>query len=98
VQNSFFGNANDPHFQIGGWNTGLETAARVSVLKYVFFEFSQKVDYARYSGLKIYDGTASQNFGTYELILSAGVIIPTTKKERHHLFISNFKKEDTQKN
>ena len=34
---------------------------------------------ARYSGLQIYKGTARQAFGTYELILSAGIIIPTTK-------------------
>ena len=79
VENSFFGDRNDPHFQFGGWNTGLETALRATVARYVFIEFSQKVDYARYSGLKIYEGTAHQNFGTYELILSGGIIIPTTK-------------------
>ena len=44
-----------------------------------FIEFSQKADYARYSHLKIYEGTAKQNFGTYELILSIGAIVPTTK-------------------
>ena len=80
VQNEFFGKANDPHFQFGGWNTGVETAVRATVLKYGFLEFSQKADYARYSNLKIFNGTARQNFGCYELILSAGVIIPTT----HH--------------
>ncbi len=79
VQNSFFGQANDPHFQIGGWNTGAETALRLTIMKYGFIEFSQKVDYARYSNLKIYEGTARQNFGTYELILSVGAFIPTTK-------------------
>lgn len=80
VQNSFFGNANDPHFQFGGWNTGIELALRVTVLRYGFIEVSQKLDYARYSNLKIYDGTAKQNFGTYESILSVGAIIPTTKR------------------
>jgi hypothetical protein len=34
------------------------------------------MDYARYSGLKIYDGTAKQAFGTYEMILSLGVVFP----------------------
>lgn len=79
VENSFFGKANDKHFQIGGWNTGLETALRVTVYRYAFLEFSQKVDYARYSNLKIYQGEAKQSFGTYELILSAGVILPSSK-------------------
>ncbi|MES2702185.1 MAG: hypothetical protein V4649_06075 [Bacteroidota bacterium] len=79
VENSFFGKANDPHFQIGGWNAGLETALRVTVMRYAFIEFAQKIDYARYSNLKIYKGTAKQSFGTYELILSAGIILPTHK-------------------
>jgi hypothetical protein len=79
VQNSLFNEANDPHFQFGGWNTGIETAVRATFMRYVYLEFSQKVDYARYSNLAIYDGTAKQNFGTYELILSLGVTLPTTK-------------------
>ena len=79
VQNSLFGHPNDQGFQFGGWNTGVETALRVTFLRYAYLEFSQKVDYARYSNLKLYDGTAKQNFGTYELILSVGAIIPTTK-------------------
>jgi len=79
VQNSFFDSANHQQFQFGGWNTGVETALRVTFMRYAYVEFSQKVDYARYSHLEIYDGRASQNFGTYELILSVGAIIPTTK-------------------
>ena len=79
VENSFFGQANKQGFQFGGWNTGLETALRFTFMKYGFIEFSQKVDYARYSDLKVYEGTARQSFGTYELILSIGAIIPTTR-------------------
>jgi len=79
VQNSFFGQANAQQFQFGGWNTGVETALRVTIMKYGYVEFSQKVDYARYSNLLVYDGRAKQNFGTYELILSVGFILPTTK-------------------
>jgi hypothetical protein len=79
VQNSLFGQANTPHFQFGGWNTGAETAVRATIMRYAYLEFSQKVDYARYSNLKIYEGTAKQNFGTYELILSLGVTLPTHK-------------------
>ena len=70
---------NDPHFQIGGWNVGLETALRATVYRYAYLEFAQKVDYARYSNLKILGGTARQAFGTYEFILSLGFIVPTTK-------------------
>ena len=77
VQNSLFGHANDPSFQLGGWNTGLETAYRLTVMKYGFAEFSQKVDYARYSHLHVYKGLASQHFSTYEFILSVGVVIPS---------------------
>jgi hypothetical protein len=94
VQNSFFGHPNDQHFQLGGWNTGLETALRVTVMRYAYLEFSQKVDYARYSNLKIYKGTAKQNFGTYELILSAGVTLPTIK---HNPMFSKVNTENPKK-
>lgn len=79
VENAFFGKDNDPHFQLGGWNMGVETALRVTGMKYVYLEFAQKVDYARYSNLKIYEGTVKQSFGTYELILSLGINLPTGK-------------------
>ena len=79
VQNSLFGQINNQGFQFGGWNTGLETALRATFMRYGYIEFAQKVDYARYSNLVVYEGTAKQNFGTYELILSIGFILPTTK-------------------
>lgn len=80
VQNSFFGQANEPGFQLGGWNMGIEGAVRATFAKHVFLEFSNKIDYARYSGLKIYQGTARQAFGTYELILSLGYTFAAGKK------------------
>lgn len=79
VENSLFGQANKPGFQIGGWNTGVETAFRLTAYKYAYLEFSQKFDYARYSHLKVYEGRAHQAFGCYELILSLGVTLPTGK-------------------
>ncbi len=79
VQNSFFGKENNQGFQFGGWNTGLETAVRVTFMRYAYLEFAQKVDYARYSHLRVYQGRARQSFGTYELILSIGAIIPNSK-------------------
>jgi len=79
VENTLFGQANDPGFQLGGWNTGVETALRFSFLKYGYLEFAQKADYARYSGLAVYQGKAHQSFGTYELILNLGFMLPTGK-------------------
>jgi hypothetical protein len=73
-------NGNDPHFQIGGWNVGLEGALRVTFCKYVYLEYCDKVDYARYSNLKIYKGTAKQAFGTFEEILNLGVTFPVGKR------------------
>jgi hypothetical protein len=96
VQNAFFSNdststefrqqGNDPHFQLGGWNIGVEGALRVTFFKYAYLEYCNKLDYARYSNLKIYDnpptniGTAKQAFGTYEEILNLGVTFPVGKR------------------
>jgi len=53
---------------------------RVTFFKYVYLEYTNKVDYARYSGLKIFEGTAKQAFGTYEMILNLGISLPVGKK------------------
>jgi hypothetical protein len=82
VENSFFGQANEPGFQIGGWNTGVETAFRLTGFKYAYLEFAQKFDYARYSHLKVYEGRAKQAFGSYQLILSLGFTLPTGKNNK----------------
>lgn len=79
VENMFFGIKNDPHFQIGGWNIGTEAALRATFFKTVYLEFCNKIDYASYSGLGIYQGTARHSFGTYELILNLGVVLPSGK-------------------
>ena len=76
VENSFFGQSNQPGFQLGGWNIGVETAIRTTFFKYVFLEYSNKLDYARYSNLKVYQGTAKHAFGTYEMIASLGATFP----------------------
>ncbi len=82
VENSLFGHKNDDGFQLGGWNAGIETALRATMMKYVYLEFAQKGDYARYSGLSVYQGKARQAFGTYELIMSLGITLPTGKNNR----------------
>ena len=58
----------------------MEGALRVTAFQYVFLEYANKLDYARYSGLKIYKGTAKQAFGTYEMILNLGVTFPIGKR------------------
>jgi hypothetical protein len=82
VENSFWGLKNKPDFQIGGWNTGVETALKLTLFRYAYIEFAQKFDYARYSGLKIYEGTAKQAFGSYQLILNLGFTFPTGKHNK----------------
>ena len=82
VQNSLFGQANTPQFQFGGWNTGVESAIRMTVKRYAYLELSYKFDYASYSNLEIYKGTAYQSFSTAEVILSGGIYFPTTKGNR----------------
>jgi len=80
VQNKFFDEPeNDPHFQFGGWNVGIEGDLKFTFFHYIFLEYGNKLDYARYSGLKIYEGTAKQAFGTYEMILNLGVSFPVGK-------------------
>jgi hypothetical protein len=81
VQNKFFDQpANDEHFQVGGWNIGVEGALRATFFKYVYLEYTNKFDYARYSGLRIYKGTAKQAFGTYEMVLNLGLTFPVGKR------------------
>ncbi|HLX91676.1 MAG TPA: hypothetical protein VKR32_08335 [Puia sp.] len=80
VDNELFGHTNVPHFQIGGWNTGVEAAIRATFFRYVYLEYGNKLDYARYSGLGLYEGTAHQAFGTYEMMLSLGLVFPAGKK------------------
>jgi hypothetical protein len=82
VDNSFFGNKNDPDFQFGGWNTGIEGTLRATFFKHVYAELAGKFDYARYSSLKIYKGTARQAFGTAEIILNLGYTFNTGKKKK----------------
>lgn len=75
VENTLFGKANDPHFQIGGWNMGVEVDAQVTAFNRVFLEGGIKGDYARYSGLRIYKGTARQAFGSFIMFFGLGVRI-----------------------
>jgi hypothetical protein len=72
VENTIYGNKNNPHFQFGGWNIDTDVSFRATFFKHVFLEYANKVVYARYSQLKIYDGMARQAFGCYEMFLCIG--------------------------
>ncbi|MEO6831301.1 MAG: hypothetical protein ABI378_03500 [Chitinophagaceae bacterium] len=80
VDNSLFGMQNDPKFQFGGWNVGVEGDVKVSFFKYLYLEYGMKLDYARYSNLSVYEGTAREAFGTFEQILSLGLQFPMKHK------------------
>lgn len=81
VQNRIFGNDNVPHFQLGGWNTGVETTIKATFHKHVYLEFCTKLDYARYFNLQVYKGTVSQSFLCYELILNLGYTFQLNKNK-----------------
>ncbi|HVM87240.1 MAG TPA: hypothetical protein VMT76_03565 [Puia sp.] len=82
VQNKFIGQPeNKQHFQIGGLNVGIEGTIRATFFNYVFLEYCNKLDYANYWGLRSYQGTVKQAFGTYEMILNLGLTLPIGKKE-----------------
>jgi hypothetical protein len=81
TDNELFGQKNDQGFQMGGWNVGAEGSLRATFYRHVYLEFSEKLDYARYHNLNIYEGAAHQAFGTEELILSLGFVIPTSSRK-----------------
>ena len=72
VENTVFGKNNRPGFQFGGWNVDADVSFRATFFKHVFLEYANKVVYARYSQLQIYNGLAKQAFGCYEMFLCVG--------------------------
>ncbi len=76
IENTLMGKSNTPHFQLGGWNMGLELNYRCEFLRHFYVDIAQKLDYARYSGLIIYEGKGKQSFSCYEVMATLGVMIP----------------------
>ena len=81
TENTLFGHDNNAGFQFGGFNTGLEAAYRLEITKYLYIDIAQKVDYAYYYGLHVWEGKAKQSFSTYELIGTLGIMLPYSKKK-----------------
>lgn len=82
VENTILGKDNNPHFQFGGWDIGVEAALRFTFFKYAYLEYCNKALYARYSGLRIYEGKARQAFGCYEMIANIGVCFPVSNAKK----------------
>jgi hypothetical protein len=76
VQNTIYGENNKKGFQFGGLDMGAEGALRLTFFRHVYLEYCNKVLYANYWGLKIYEGKARQSFGTYEMIANLGATFP----------------------
>ena len=76
VENTLFGIQNNPHFQLGGFNVGFEANYRLEIYDYLYLDIAQKIDYANYFGLIVYNGTAKQAFGCYEVMATVGIMIP----------------------
>jgi len=73
VENHIMGQENNSGFQFGGFDAGTEAGLQVTFYKRFYLEYTNKVVYARYRNLNIYEGRAKQNLSCYEMILSAGV-------------------------
>ena len=90
VANVIFGEANRLQFQLGGWNMGTEATLRAVFFQHIYLEYCNKLDYACYSWLEIYQGRAHQNFGTYENIANIGYTIHLTTKSIRYLRQNRF--------
>ena len=67
TENTVFGEDNDKGFQFGkGWNVDAAAAIRAHLFKGLYFEFEEKLIYARYFGVKINEGTAGHSLKAAE--------------------------------
>jgi len=82
VENTIFGKNNDPGFQFGGLDAGVEADLRLTFFKYVYLEYCNKLLYANYWGLDVYEGQARQSFGCYEMIVNLGVNVPVIRQKK----------------
>jgi hypothetical protein len=81
ISNSIEGKKTEnPGFQVSGWNADFEAALRLTIYKYVYVEGAWKYDWASYSNMNVYDGTASQKLSTTSVIFSLGFTISTTER------------------
>ncbi|MES2703852.1 MAG: hypothetical protein V4649_14525 [Bacteroidota bacterium] len=80
ISNNIDGKATtNPSFQVSGWNAGVEPAVRATIYRHAYAEVAWKYDYASYSGLNVYSGTAKQKVTSMQFIFSLGYTFSTTK-------------------
>ena len=74
TENTVFGQPNDKGFQFfHGWDVDAAAAVRAHILKRLYFEFEEKVVYARYFGVKIDRGTARHSVKANEFTFNFGM-------------------------
>lgn len=74
TENTLFGQPNDKGFQpLHGWDMDAAAAVRAHLFKRLYFEFEQKVVYARYFGVKVDRGTARHSVKDSEFTFNFGV-------------------------
>ena len=68
-----FGEPNDKGFQpFHGWNVDAVAGVRANLFKGLYFEFEEKLVYARYFGVKVHEGKARHSVKANEFIWSFG--------------------------
>jgi hypothetical protein len=73
TENTVFGQPNEKGFQFfRGWNVDAVAAVRVDLFKGLYFEFEEKVLYARYFGINIDRGTARHSIKANEFTWNFG--------------------------
>jgi hypothetical protein len=73
TENTVFGQPNEKGFQFfQGWNVDVVAAVRVDILKGLYFEFEEKLVYARYFGVEIHSGTARHSVKANEFTWNFG--------------------------
>ena len=73
TENTLFGQPNDKGFQpFHGWNLDAAAAVRLDLWKGLYFEFEEKLLYARYFGVKVDQGEARHSVKAAEFSWSFG--------------------------
>jgi hypothetical protein len=74
TENFLFGQMNDDGFQpFHGWDLDAGAAIRVHLFRPLYFEFEEKLVYARYFGVKIDQGKASHSMKSSEYVWNFGL-------------------------
>jgi hypothetical protein len=74
TENTLFGVNNEKGFQFfHGWDVDAGVAARLHLYKRLYFEFEEKVVYAKYFGVKVDQGEASHSLKANEFTWNFGV-------------------------